>query len=112
MKLIIKYGCDGSSIQSVYKQKKDDPEFVDASIFTASMVPLQLFVENPEHKVFWQNPKPSSTKYCRPILYEFAKETAKKTNSVISGLKEEINKLEATVVKKIMQHLVVKLIWS
>ena len=38
MRFIIKYGCDGSSSQSTYKQKKNDPDIVDESIFTASMV--------------------------------------------------------------------------
>ena len=37
------------------------------------MVPLRLEVER-TGKVLWENKKPSSTLYCRPIRFKYAKE--------------------------------------
>lgn len=44
MNLICKWGCDGSSDQSLYKQKfsDDDGSKSDANIFFTLIVPLQL----------------------------------------------------------------------
>lgn len=40
--LICKWGCDGSSGQSEYKQKFNEENNSDANIFLTSFVPLQL----------------------------------------------------------------------
>jgi hypothetical protein len=42
MTFICKWGCDGSSGQSVYKQKFTDDSISDANVFFTSVVPLQL----------------------------------------------------------------------
>ncbi|KMQ89641.1 out at first protein [Lasius niger] len=64
LQLISKWGCDGSSGQSEYKQKFSDETISDASIFITSFVPLQLIVGKPDDKnkiVLWKNPRPFVT---------------------------------------------------
>lgn len=68
LKLTSKWGFDGSSAQSNYKQKSEMAEFDDSSVFMTSLVPLKLEAGN---VVIWSNPKPSSTFYCRPVKFQF-----------------------------------------
>ena len=79
-KLVTKWGCDGSSDQSRYKQGfSEGGSGIDDSLFSISLVPLQLVAHNPNNKhqfIIWQNPRPSSPRYCRPIKLKFQKETA------------------------------------
>lgn len=60
-----------SSGMSEYKQKFTNPDDSDANIFVTSLVPIQLIQGNPNSKenkiILWQNPRPSSTRFCRPI---------------------------------------------
>jgi len=89
--MLYKWGCDGSSVQSQYRQHfNDDSLITDGTMFMFSIVPLKLWshfevndVEN-NYKVIWTNPSPSSTKFFRPIKYMFKKETNEST-------KEEVN---------------------
>lgn len=74
LKLISKWGFDGASCQSFYKQafKSDDFDKPrDDSIFVTCLVPLKLVHDS---TIIWENVKPSSTRYCRPIKFEFVKE--------------------------------------
>lgn len=98
LKLISKWGFDGTSGQSFYKQgftdniiDVDKPR--DESIFAISLVPLKLFSGD---KIIWENSQPSSTRLCRPIKFEFIKES----NEVIKREKEniemKINNLSST----------------
>lgn len=92
--LICKWGLDGSSGQSNYRQminKKDD-----SSVFITSMVPLQ--VKENKSNIIWQNPTPSSTRFCRSIKFMFAKENKRlaftETNEIqnkIANLKDYIH---------------------
>ncbi|CAL1672299.1 unnamed protein product [Lasius platythorax] len=62
MNFICKWGCDGSSGQSQYKQTFNDDSISDANVFFTSVVPLQLISVNHESKaqiVVWKNPRPS-----------------------------------------------------
>lgn len=94
MFLLCKWGCDGTSGQSTFKQKfsNDDGTVTDSSIFYTSLVPLQLHLimnETNEKKIVWQNPRPSSSRYCRPIKIEFLHETAESTRSEVENIKEQ-----------------------
>lgn len=60
-----------SSSQSRYKKNIEDGES-DEAIFMRSLVPLKLPAGS---EVVWQNPKPCSTMYCRPIQFKFRKES-------------------------------------
>lgn len=81
LRLICKWGCDGSSGHSEYKQKFTNAESSDASIFLTSLAPLQILGSDISKKEFvlWKNPRPSSPRYCRPIRIQFLKETVSST---------------------------------
>lgn len=76
-----KWGFDGATGQSLYKQTSESHrDFAsEESLFIVSYVPLQLLgISEENHKDFilWINPRPSSTHFCRPISFEFIKETS------------------------------------
>lgn len=99
--LVSKWGCDGSSGQSVYKQRIS-AGISDEYMFMASVVPLRIRKDtnvpsssnDVQDLLLWKNKTPSSKHYCRPILYEYAKESKEKTIEVVSKLKEEIRNLK------------------
>lgn len=68
--LIVNYGFDGSSGQSQCKQKIQDENASDCSILLISLVPLCLTSGNQDVLV-WQNPKPSSPRFCSPIKVNY-----------------------------------------
>ena len=93
--LICKWGFDGSSGQSEYKQKFSSADMDDSSLFCTTLVPLQL-----KHKdiVIWENPVPSSSRFCRPIHLQFKKETTALSQSEYSMIESEISNLtKATI---------------
>lgn len=92
--LISKWGCDGSSGHSAYKQRFENSEDTDEYLFVYSFVPLRLIGEG--NNIIWQNPRPSSTMFCRPIKFLFAKETTELTKIETNKVLEQINDLEAT----------------
>jgi len=98
LNLICKWGCDGSSGQSMYKQKfsDDDGSKSDSNIFFTSLVPLQLVsinqVTNAEI-IVWKNPRPSSPRFCRPIRIQFLHENTEATVNEVDCIKEQESKL-------------------
>lgn len=74
VELIVKWGFDGTSEQSQYKQRA---EFNDTDLFVTWLVPLQLQTISKEGHliILWKNPRPSSVRFCRPIRLQFLKET-------------------------------------
>lgn len=97
LKLISKWGIDGSAANE-YKQKFDSQEDSDAAILMTSFVPIQLVNEN-KNIVVWQNPRTSSTRYCRPIRFCFQRETADVTVEEKNRVQEEIRTLHPTSVE-------------
>lgn len=93
--LISKWGFDGASSQSQYKQRFEDPDADDASIFLTTLVPIVL---RDDKQTFWQNLKTSSTTLCRPVRLAFRKETEGYTLQVEREIKEEIDDLHPTIV--------------
>lgn len=91
--LVSKWGCDGSSGHSTYKQKFYDANATDEFLFVFSFVPLRLLKGD---IVVWQNPRPSSTIYCRPLKFIFAKETKELTIKETNDMVEEIKGLLPT----------------
>lgn len=71
--LISKWGFDGSSGHSTYKQKFTDTNSTDAFLMLTAFVPLTL-IDNNNKKEVWKNPRPSSTMFCRPIKFNYIKE--------------------------------------
>lgn len=96
MTLICKWGCNGTSEQSVYKQKfnSDDESISDSNIFFTSLVPLQLISVNSKAEiVVWKNPRPSSPRFCRPIKLQFIHENMQDTLKEVQYIKEQEKKL-------------------
>ncbi|XP_025407568.1 uncharacterized protein LOC112681536 [Sipha flava] len=100
--LLCKWGCDGSSSQARYKQITSS-NFNDSDIFMFSLVPLQLRctkINNPKTILLWKNPRPSSTRYGRPIKFEYKKKTIESTLEEVNAVEEEIKSLIPTLVFK------------
>lgn len=96
MRFIFKWGCDGSSGQSEYKQLFAEENQSDANVFLTSIVPLQLLSVNDdksEEVIIWKNPRPSSPRYCRPIRLQFLHENVESTLSEMHFVEEQINTL-------------------
>ena len=90
----MKWGCDGSTGQQ-YKHVFNDENSSDTTVFFTSMAPLQLSAvnETKEEIVVWKNPKPSSSRFCRPIRLQFLKESADSTRKELEYMKKQINSL-------------------
>lgn len=96
LQLITKWGCDGSQ-QSQYKQKFENMTDSDANIFQSSLVPLRLqtYTTGPK-RTLWQNPVPSSPRYCRPIRIRFVHETKDVTNEEMKYIERQERNLKKT----------------
>lgn len=99
--LLCKWGCDGSSAQSRYKQKLESLEHSDENLFAISFVPLRLIMTNNkigDTSIIWQNRRASSTRYCRMIRFIYRKETTELIKAETQRIQEQINKLTPTLV--------------
>lgn len=70
--LIGKWGFDGSTGHSEYKQTFSNNDVDDKSLFVTFYVLLQLISKTDQREI-WKNPRPSSTRYGRPIRFQFKK---------------------------------------
>lgn len=95
--LLSKWGFDGSSGHSQYKQKPNSSEsmFSDSNLFVTSFVPLELNVLQSDltKKIIWKNPRPSSTRFCRPIRIQLIKETTEVSKEEKQYIENQINNL-------------------
>lgn len=94
--LICKWGCDGSSGHSTYKQKLPEAAISDGNIVFIALAPVQLhFKDNLTNRtiVIWKNPRPSSPRFCRPIKIANARETDEYIQKETSVIQEKIDKL-------------------
>lgn len=94
--LYSKWGFDGSSGHSSYKQAFHGLDADDSSVFITCVVPLRLVSGE---KIIWQNPRPSSTRYCRPLKIEFVKESAAVSTAEKRRVDSEIKELLPSFVK-------------
>lgn len=99
--LLTKWGCDGSTGHSQYKQRYAEAGLGDGDLFLTSLVPLQLYYQQPDKDkiIVWQNPRPSSTRFCRPIRFQFQKETTQLSLAEMRHVEEQIEKLQPTTYK-------------
>lgn len=97
LKVTYKWGLDGASGQSKYKQtfRNDNGSSSDESVFMISLMPLQI---KSSDSIIWKNPHPSSTKYCRPVRFNFMKENHETTNQEFNEMQSQIASLENTLV--------------
>lgn len=100
VKLKVKWGFDGSSNQSQYNQKFVDaelnsmPDRRDSNLFATTLVPLQIALVDNSNTVIWNNVVPQSSRWCRPLRLQFAKESKELTLSVKDSVEHEIQMLE------------------
>lgn len=94
--LVYKWGCDGSQ-QAQFKQKFESCENSDSNIFQSSFVPLRL-ISKCNNKVVWENPTPSSPRYCRPIRIRFIKETSDITKGEIAYIQSAIDSFTPAII--------------
>lgn len=99
LQMLSKWGCDGSSGHSEYQQKFTDPNTSDKFMFLTSFVPLALTERSNMSMMLWKNTEPSSTRFCRPLKFEFIKETADVINAEVNRVNAEIGNLQNTVVE-------------
>lgn len=91
--LMCKYGFDGSSGQSTYKQAWSEDNLNDQSLFTTSIAPLQL--KNVVNgKILWENPRPSSTRFCRPLRIQWLRESKEVIKKEKQWMDDQISRLE------------------
>lgn len=86
-----KWGFDGSSGHSSYKQKFLNSKHSDSAVFITCLVPLQLICEE---NILWQNPRPASTRYCRPLKIEFIKESTEVCINEKNRIEQQIKQLK------------------
>lgn len=96
--LICKWGCDGSSGHSRYKQKLSEENDSDESILFLALVPLQIVnIDSASKKciIFWKNPRPSSPRFCRPINIKYARETSDIVEKEVGLVQKQIDELKS-----------------
>lgn len=64
-------------------------------------MPLRLIDDN-NGKIFWQNPNPSSIRYCRPIKFEFKHENVENTKEELQYIQHQIDTLIPTNVRGVV----------
>lgn len=82
-----KYGFDGTTSNSGYKQNFCDKSQSDSFLFNAFLCPLSLQVDN---KIIYENKSPGDSKLCRPLLIKYARETEQLTKEVANKIKIDL----------------------
>lgn len=98
--LISKWGFDGSSSHTQYMQQFVSDTSDDKYMFISSLGPLRLITgkENGNTFILWQNPRPSSPRYCRPIKLQYRKETVELSKQEKYNMDVQISNLTDTKV--------------
>ncbi|CAB0044038.1 unnamed protein product [Trichogramma brassicae] len=89
---VLKYGFDGTNSRSYQQIAKDSAAAYSDSLFCTSLLPLQL-VDKYTGIVYWSNPRPSSTRFCRPIKIAHEKETPETARNEEQDLQQQIEDL-------------------
>lgn len=96
--------------QSTYKQRfsgeGSSESKSDSNLFAVCLVPLQLCTENGQ--ILWRNPRPSSTRYCKPIKLIFEKEISELTKQEIRNIENQIKEIQPTDCTLENKQIVVK----
>lgn len=100
LRMVSKWGFDGASGQSRYKQIFQNLDSDDSCIFITTLVPIVLDCVNQSDTkyIYWKNDKPSSTTLCRPIRLEFVRESEEYTLKVKQEMDHQISNLRPTVI--------------
>ena len=90
----LKCGMDGAASQSIYMQKFDNEsngEKCEETLFQTAIVPLRLDLGG---KTVWNNKKPNSTHFCRPLHLQYMKETKENTRLEKQWIDDSKEKLQ------------------
>lgn len=100
---IYKWGCDGSSGHSTYRQdvECDNNNLSDEYLFAVCIVPLQV---QKGSEIIWENPQPSSPRFCRPLKILCSKESAELIRSEVASCNDEISKIMPTSIGNLKIH--------
>lgn len=74
--------------------EESNEETNDSTLLSINFVPLMLLTS--KGKVIWRNPKPNSSKNCRPIKFRFCKETAEILRQEINEINYQKRNLKTT----------------
>ncbi|XP_025419390.1 uncharacterized protein LOC112689765 [Sipha flava] len=98
LEMLYKWGCDGSSGQSMYRMKFNDSTTEnDSTVFIFSLVPLLLRCSiSDENVVLWKNVRPSSTHFYRPIKFLYERETIESTKREVNTIESELKNIFPT----------------
>lgn len=110
VRLILKWGFDGSSGHSEYKQRFADKNSSDATILLTSLVPLRMIAvskNSNEEEIVWANPRPSSPRFCRPIRIQFLRENVETSLAEERHIKNQIKSLKPYETVVDMQKIVI-----
>ena len=92
-----KWGFDGASGQSIYKQKSaTGPTANEDNVLCTSFVPLRLEING---SCAWNNETPSSTRLCRPLHIQYAKETPELSRKERDNFTAQIENLKPCTVR-------------
>lgn len=94
--LYCKWGFDGSSGHSQYKQIWNIKDKSDENLFLSSLVPLRLVGTESGH-IAWKNPRPSSTRFCRPIRLQWIHETTEIAQAENEYIQKQVQELQPFV---------------
>lgn len=98
IELHCKWGADGSSGYNEFQQKPStDSSSSDANLFLITVVPIRL-VDSKNGTIIWNNPRPSSTRFCRPLRFLYEKESKELVKEQIESVQSEIRNLAPTTV--------------
>jgi hypothetical protein len=91
-----KWGFDGSSGQSQYKQRFSSTEenFSDSNLFSTTLVPLDLSFGD---VLLWRNQTTSSTRFCRPIRIQYIKETEQVLKNEQAYIQNQIDTVQELI---------------
>jgi len=93
------YKWDGSNGQSPYIQIYENQNICsDTDLFMFSIVPFQMHCLNNKNEkvVLWKNNR--TTRFCRPIMFDFKKETVVTTLLEVKAIEDQIKQIHASII--------------
>lgn len=94
--LVCKWGFDGTSCKP-FRQKSDDQNNKFDHAVSASVVPLRI-VDRDNQQVYWSNPRPNSSRWCRIISINYEKESKELNVNIADGLQSQIDDLKEVTI--------------
>lgn len=93
---------------SQYKQTFGNADQSDTHMVITTIVPIQLLSDHEKPVLIWQNPRPSSPRYCRPLRLEMGHETPELARSIAQNVRTQIENLTSTIIEAAEEELVVR----